>query len=272
MNKKLVAVIAAVVVASGMLFYACEKEGKEKETNKSSKLQTLQNPYDYFGELHNLAMEQLFELYQKENQVDIPSFAKKFMINEMDKINTDLSSSQWAERFDKDIAYLNDYIQSICLSPNPIDFSDSYFASLTNFQKETLQKLFDGIESCADVETLPDFITAIEQDVLGREDMLMKEKEIVLGTVSIAKYSYQFFVSYFPEDKYDTKGLSSWGEKCMKVLKADAVGFAAGVVGGVIQGQVAVGMVFGPGGAVATLAADGTIGAVVGSGSAILRK
>lgn len=259
----LVAVIVGTIAIIGGIS-SCKKE----ESDKSRQIVTLQNPYDYFGKLHNAAMEELFELYQKRNQVDIPLFAKNFMVNEMGKIKTDLSSSQWNKRFDEDIAYLNKYIQSICLSPNPIDFSNSYFAVLTKFQKETLQKLFDGIEKCTDIDALPDFIAAIEQDVLNRKDVQMNEKEIVLGTISIAKYSYAFFISHFPKYETDAKK-PSWSDRCLGVLKADAAGFGAGVVGGLLQGHAAVGMVFGPGGAVATLAADGTIGAMVGSGMSI---
>ena len=273
MKDKILMTINTVFVffVFSTIFLSCNKESyTDGVTNdiQSLNAKEMQNPYDFFGSLHNQAMTEIYNQYKSGNQIDIYDFSQRFMVKEMGKINTDLTQAQWEERFQQDINFFKDKIEPLCLSSNPIDFSDTIFESLnlTVFQRTTLQELFDGFENCTNIDEIPEFISSLEQKVLIQSEISMKEKELVLGTLSIAKYSYQFFVSHFPETE---KGLS-WRQRCLKVLKADAAGFVGGVVSSVVSGHAAVGMVFGPEGAVVTVAAEGTVGAIVGSGGSIV--
>ena len=184
---------AFVFLIFSTMFLSCNKESyTDSITNdlKSSEVKGTQNPYDFFGELHNKAMEEIYIQYQSGNQIDIYNFSQKFMVNEMGVIQTDLTQAQWGKRFEEDINIFKDKIESICFSSKPIDFSDTIFEplKLTDFQRTTLQNLFDGFENCTNIDEIPDIISSVEQKVLIQSGISMQEKEIVLGTLSIAKY------------------------------------------------------------------------------------
>jgi hypothetical protein len=121
-----------------------------------------------------------------------------------------------------------------------------------------------------------------ESDIL-KAPQDMDEKAFVLGLISIAKYSHDFWTNHeeliYEESIAKNVGVGdtakkSYSEVALHCLKEDASGFLQGVTAFVLfaPASATTGLVFGPGGIVAVGAAAGAGGAIVGSGYAVAEE
>ena len=146
--------------------------------------------------------------------------------------------------------------------------SQMIFLSLLLFIRGILDRIFNCMESANSKYEYYDSLQTIEMIVLANSAVPEWEKGVVLGTISIAKHSFDFVVKHFPEGK-----APRWFEKVKKVAKADALGFVSGAIGSVISGHAAAAtMTFGPHGTVAVIAGDATVGAITSSGVAVVEQ
>lgn len=147
-----------------------------------------------------------------------------------------------------------------------IDFSNPFYNSLTDYQRKYLDKVFKRIESANNEQEYYNSLQLIEKEVLKNKGIPEWEAGLILGTISIAKYSFEFAIQHFPNKK-----APRWLERVKNVAKADAVGFVAGAVGSVINGHAAAAtMTFGPQGTVVVVAGEATVGAITSSGVAVI--
>ena len=258
--------IAVMVATSVTIFYACTKEKGTTDNIVENFVNVTENPYDFFGKLHNEAMEEIV-LSLKNPTFDLNSLAFERVQNAMLSMKTDFSKKEWEKMLRETLIEYKKIAENDFLKKS-INMQDEYFAclELTEFQTENIQKIFDIVENSDNLNSIQDELTAIETKILQAPNG-MDEKAIVLGFLSVAKHSNDFWGNH-PE-LFASKGFLQAVKNC---VKADAGGFVAGVVGGVVAGHAAAGLVFGPGGVVCTLAADGTIGAIVSSGGAAIAQ
>ena len=265
--KLFTAILAVALVAGASIFYACEKENNS----------VANNPYDYLGNLHNEAMEKIIVL-QDNPEFDLHSFSIEFMMDAMKEAKTDYSSEQWELLFDETLIEYEKFAKD---SKSSISMQDGSYdvLELTNFQEKHAQKVFDIIQNSNDFESVKSKLIKVESDIL-KAPQDMDEKAFVLGLISIAKYSHDFWDNHeeliYEESIVKNFGVEdtakkSYSQIALNCLEADAYGFLGGVVGSVISGHAAAAtLVFGPAGTVSTVAAAGTISAIVSSGGAAI--
>ena len=248
-----------------LIFYSCEK-GTTHDVVPNPKTE-LRNPYDFFGQHHNAAMQIMYDSISQGRRIDMTQFAQNYCANEFSLIDDVHDFQFWMARFDT----IGEYIQAILTymleTNNTPDFSVDIFYPLTLYQKGQLSDLFELIDLAESVEALDSLILEVETEVLETEVIESWEKGVVLGTISIAKFSLQFYETHFTQDR------GPFLERVKKVVKADAAGFVGGAVGSFIAGHPqSATLVFGPQGAVVTVAADATVGAITGSGAEIVHQ
>jgi hypothetical protein len=267
--KFLAIIITVALIAGVSIFFACEKE--EKSTNSEKNLQTEAefviekiNPYDFLGEFHNEAMEIVLGTTINQQQLDLNDFTLLFLEEKFEDLQA-IPSQNWNQRVSDVLSFLIENENYLF----PIDFENPVFQSLqlSNDQIILLYYLLDKIETSESLKNLHSAILDVEDEIL-HSSMSSDEQWLLLGTISIAKYSAIFCDKHEKELTSDNKGpLQNFLNAAKRVVKADAIGFVAGVAGGIVQ---EVGMVFGPEGAVVALASDGAAGAIVGSGSQVI--
>lgn len=246
--------VAVMAIIAGVTFIGCEIDDKQTESN----------PYDIFGQYHNEAMQIIYDSAIEGKTVDLSDFACDFMANKMTKYSS-YDYRFWMNRFDSCMNIINDEILPYLKNQPDIDFSNKMFSSLTDYQRTCLTMIFDSIKYANSASEYYRSLQSIEKEVLSKKKIQEWEKGIVLGTVSIAKYSFDFITKHFPEKK-----APKWLERIKNVVKADAVGFVSGAVGSVISGHAAAATIFGPEGTVVMVATDATVGAISSSGVAVV--
>lgn len=260
--------IVAVIVA----LISCNKETVVKENVQNieqivSNSKQFENPYDIYGQIHNEAMEIILKKTESGIAFDLSKFSCEYIAEKLSKM-TNYEYSFWFQNFTQAMPLFESTYLPNCLSEEPINFSNSIYSALTFNQRKYLQKLFDDIEIAQSRDELLKNILVTEKEALKNASFTDEDKLVVLGTIAIAKYSYQFYIKNFHcLDK------GKFLDKVKKVAKADAGGFVTGAVGSVVSGHAqAATLVFGPQGTVAVIAGEATIGAVVGSGLAVAHE
>ena len=264
-NKFKSAIIIAILFAFGLNFVGCEKE-KDISGNTLSK-SIVQNPYDFVGTYHNLLMNIVCDKFLNESAVSMDELSN-YIIAESSTYICNLiplySYSEWSDRFYKELPILINIVDSSAHSHFLYNLKDPIYASLnlSNFQIQTIQELLDFIEDTDNLNDIPIYINHIERKII-QSSIPMEESWILLGVLSVAKHSFNFGINYF----YVKKGISVSGlKKILKnIVRDDALGFVAGLIGSVISGHASVALVFGPEGAVCVMMGDAIIGAVSGS-------
>ncbi len=257
--------LSSFVLSISVFFAGCEKDNSAD----SLKLDIPRaNPYELIGVIHNDAMEIIYNETQKGNVMNIYGFATDYIgerIPELDPIFNEMEINQYLAVTDR--LFVQKY-ENYCLSNPVVNFEDDIFEplQLTEMQKSTLQDLFNAIEYATRSEEIEKSILEKETLVLNNIDISEYDKVILLGTISVLKYSYMFTTNKL----LSTKDTPSWLQQVKKVLKADGVGFIFGCVASFFNGSVAAGMIFGPHGVVMSVAASGAKYAVVTSGGAVV--
>lgn len=258
--------MALVALFAGMMM-GCEKEGTENKTDKSAMFNDGVNPYDVFGQYHNEAMQIVYDSAIVGKIVEVSPFACEFTANKF-SLNSQYDYDFWIERFALCASYISDQFIPFYNENLNLDLSDNVFKPLTDYQRTYLNRIFSCIDSLCDDDEYFCTLRSIEKDVMSNEVIQDWEKGLVLGTISIAKYSYDFMIKHFSESK-----APRWLERVKTVVKADAVGFVGGAIGSVVDGHAAAAtMTFGPQGTVAVVAGEATVGAIVTSGTEIIHQ
>ena len=262
MKKDLLFVMVVFIVVT---FSSCGKE--MDSTNNVIPKNVLQNPYEIFGQYHNEAMQIIYDSAVAGKPMDLPIFVCNFTAKKM-SIYSHYDYEYWMKRFVPCMNFINNQFFPFYNNLTDIDFSNDFFKSLTIYQRNYLDRIFNCMESAHSKYEYYDSLQTIEMTVLTNNIVPEWEKGVVLGTISIAKYSFDFVVKHFPEEK-----APRWFEKVKKVAKADALGFVSGAIGSVISGHAAAAtMTFGPHGTVAVIAGDATVGAITSSGVAVVEQ
>jgi hypothetical protein len=252
-----------VVLFTAIFLVMCDN----KSDLQSEKVSEQTNPYNYYGDLHNQAMKDgLKEFYNSTikqgidpKSVDLSKFSNDFTISFMEKeivkrvevsdVNALKISLQTS--LDHSSRKTNTLLRSAEDNIN----SEIANSSMSDFQKEKIIAMMNIVELFG--ENIAEDLQKLEEEVLQAK-VLEKEKCPVLAVLAITKSSL----------KYWTEHVISIPTNDKAALKADALGALGGFggfVGGLLSGHAAVGLMFGPGGVVLTLAADVVIGAISSS-------
>lgn len=254
---KKIFVIALIAVFTGTILSGCEKEKIPSEKKVC-------NPYDFLGELHNKAMDKVYASALNDENIDIYNFSMDYVLNQIQIENPNSSMSELQKLLQEITPEL---IAHNNISNNPIDFSTSFYVnSFTTQQISMLQEFYDELDKIKDANEIPIIISKYE-NLVFEKNISNEEKMPLLGTLAISKYSYQFFINNFSDTK---QARPKWSEICLRVVKADGLGFLSGVAWSSLKHIFIAGMTFGPEGAVAAIAAAGLDGAIVGSGTEII--
>ena len=257
--------LSLFVLSSSAFFAGCEKDN----STDSLKLDIPSaNPYELIGVIHNDAMEIIYNETLKGNLMQLYDFAADYVgdrIPELDPIFNEMGTSQLLAISDE--LFIQNY-ENYCLSNTVVNFEEDIFESLqlTVMQKSTLQDLFDAIEHATRSEEIEMSILEKEALILSNNDISEYDKVLLLGTISVLKYSYMFTTNKL----LSSKDTPSWLQQVRRVLRADGFGFLLGCAASLLNGSAAAGMTFGPHGVVMAVAANGAKYAVVTSGNTVV--
>lgn len=255
--------LIVTILIVGFSFVGCEKDPTLTENLPQKKI--VNNPYDIFGQYHNEAMQIIYDSAKTGKPINISVFACDFTAHKM-SINTHYDYKFWFDRFLPCMDLFNNQFLPFYKDFSDLDFSSNFFNSLTDYQRKYLCLIFRTMDTTNSESEFFKSLKLIEQIVLTDVTAPEWEKGVVLGTISIAKYSFAFVITHFPKDR-----APRWLEKVKNVAKADAVGFVGGAIASVLDGHAAAAtMTFGPQGTVAVVAGEATMGAIINSGTVIV--
>ncbi|MDR2824310.1 MAG: hypothetical protein LBB41_03815 [Prevotellaceae bacterium] len=305
MNKKIIFSIFVTVMAMVFAGCDKNNNNNFSGANENStgifKLPTdgnSQNPYAFLGEMHNKGLaEGLREFYHSDlNKADvtekeIANFASQFTVKfvEGEIVKMENVSDVEALRANLQTSIEKSNFQWFATAKLENVSAEVAKSGLTKFQKEKLIALFNVISINDDA--LVGKLQAFEVEIL-QSNVSDSEKAPLLAAIAISRSSLDFWTKHIISDNANSSMLKSSssnpsivmveekGDIFIKInegegfrirqhildaFKADALGAVGGVIGGVIGGHAGVGLVFGPGGVVCTLAADAVIGAISSS-------
>ena len=271
--KKIIYILLMAVVAT-CFFISCNKENNLdiSKKNESHAKCAISNPYDIYGELHNLAMEEARKKDFFEDMSEIVDFSVCFTASHIEKIHPFYTVEEWISTFRDCANFFSQEDFLFIMSEQEINFHQEVFRplELTSFQETQLQRLFNHIQYEEDAESLLSFISGFEYEILNDKNIGDDEKRIVLLTTSIAKHSCVFSISLFSGEQKP-----GWYQRIgKKVVKADAIGAVCGIADAVLTGKVAAGAAAGGvagaiGVVLGTATVDGIIASVAGAAEAV---
>jgi hypothetical protein len=259
--------ITSILIISAAIFYSCEKE--KAENNNFIAKSTIENPYDVFGQLHNKAMEEILPHILKGEFINLDVFSINFVEDNFTIFPTEVPYPDFiAQVREINNKMLWNEILSIDLEEM---YNLSYFNCLSFYQQQKLQQLFNTIEE-SDSSNLQLNITTFENYILNDNTVVDTDKEIVLFTISIAKYSYLFFIEHQDVLLSGTKAPSF--QDCLRYAKelvlSDAAGASLAFIWGIAKGLFSGALVFGPQGIIAVATGAALAGAIQGSAAYVI--
>lgn len=248
--KRNFVVMAFTALILGLCCMSCEKENNiEVDEIK------ITNPYDFLGNIHNDALEFIYEQSIQNNPIDIAEYAKDITASRFSELFAQFSKDDIITYLDKTDNQSAEISLNSPLFNSRIDFNNEFFApiQLTTYQRITLQELFDKIEYATSTKDIWNYLILKESEILANKSIKEDEKAIVLETFAITKYSYIFHTTHYSESKQKPSF-----QQIKKALKADGIGFLAGCVASFFNGAAEASLVLGPEGVVVAVVANGT--------------
>jgi len=204
-NKIIISSIAIVGIVAGSIFYACKKDNNELLTNdtkaKVAKTGSLENPYDFVGQLHNKALDYIAETCDLNTLrgIDVNNAVNDFMQNHFadyestpydefvqhlertDELTAALYTGEmrmgdfWAESGAADAGNVLDRLTSLFKNMNATNhlmYPDEFASQVAIFENEVL---------CWNKHNNPD------------ETPILNAYSMALATMAVAKYSYEYW-------------------------------------------------------------------------------
>ncbi|MDR1346070.1 MAG: hypothetical protein LBK03_05150 [Bacteroidales bacterium] len=198
-TKIITVAIIGMVIASGIIFYACEKstnkinpigEDFEKVLNKNYALADAaisvsfaDNPYDYQGEKHNQLLQKFFdEIYQK---IDSAQYARAYVEMASLPISDPDAAAERILGLKDDIISKEGYNSKFINSLSGISETEKQIVNLYFKQMQKLPDLNSRIALSKEAESF----------ILQEKGLSPEEKEEILSAFAIYRYSTWFWDS-----------------------------------------------------------------------------
>lgn len=260
---------------------------KLEESSSESEMTLFNNPYDYIGQIHNMAMDSI--ILNRVPQSSVKEFLYVLMDRHKDMLfqNDEFWGREYflclAEQIDQS-GYNHSSGELTRGQINTQIDSLSLFFPISN--RVYLHRLVNLVDSHFNDTTIVNlYFSQFDFDVYYSTNMSRTEKELLLSISSIAKVSYKYNLEDYcdkiirlgieagieeasdwdlePED-IDYFSINRWD-----ILEADVSGAIGGGIEFVLSGGLGASTVFGPGGVVIGAATSVAGGAFIGSGMAI---
>ncbi len=211
--KKIMTAIAATIIASTCIFFACSKEENEtvkNERNEKCMVQNEANPYDFVGKLHNEGLDYIFskhgniDLSDEQIHSSLVDFSNERFVN-FEMISPDDFFEEISDN--KSLAFkglTTDYNSSL--------FDDELLNSIINEYYQTLRKILNQEEAISP-ESFSKMIIDLENKILetdkytipasqeDEDEYETNDYDAVLVSLAIARYSFSYWYEIaFNED------------------------------------------------------------------------
>lgn len=211
------------------------------------------NPYDFIGELHNIAMDSIRKNNLLEEEV------KDFTLDYVRKHFEEEPSTRSIENSDE--AMENIIRTSLAYkyrTRNFISIEDSIISSAPKEIQGYIKIMYDILsEVHSDSISLNKEFNKLDLLIINDSSLSEEDRAAALSVSTIGKHSYL----------YNFKTIKTRGITSTSVAKADLSGAVSGIISWKCWGKAAAtGLMFGPGGIVLTVAREAILGGVLGSG------
>lgn len=252
MKKGLFLFAGIVCMVAYLITLSCSNNGDELRAQGDSREATFVNPYDYVGVLHNAAMDSV--IHQQVNFNELETFTNEYIENNFKGITT-FENNDIPNQMMKEIKRTSLMYKYQTRSISEID--DSIMKILPEECKTYICRMYELIdENLSDTIVINKEFNKLDCSVNNDTMLTDEEKNCLLAVSAIAKYSYN----------YNLDAASMSAVSVNSTVKADLGGAIGGIFCWATFGKAAFnGLVFGPGGAVATIAKEAARGAIVGS-------
>lgn len=218
-------------VCFGLIILSCYKEkSQSSSTNKTKKQSTVQlksisqaeNPYEFVGEIHNIALGEVWYHPNRKNLIleERINIIQQVVYSEL--VSRGIQPSQ--ENFDFSETTINEITES---GDGPKDFmrifndmkpSERQF--ILNFRNE-LQVYENHKNSGLTIAN----IKRIENQVNAHQQMDSEQKELILSMLSIGRHSFTFWKE---DNEIDPQPAASWLGRVWADIKGFFVGWREG--------------------------------------------
>lgn len=217
--------------------FSCNQDDSYVDSNQVSSKTAVasragtSNPFDYLGELHNNFMTNMHKL--KPAKEEIPDLALEFV----KKNGYDTS------KFDSNtVSGIMDESMTTEFTTEKVDEWGKRFRYSDEYKRE-LYKLADffNADSYENTDDIVNQLKEIETSYLQAK-VSEEEKEQLLATIAIARYSTDYWISFYPKDANGHNNKIRWWARIFGAIVSDVSGAIFGAVGGpagVLIGAVA---------------------------------
>jgi hypothetical protein len=266
-----------IILGIAIIVPSCKEE--DNTSSIMSKTELSKNPYDFIGEIHNKGMNEFknqLQIAKKDNQkVDVGSLVSKFMFDEINNSNLISAKESLLSNMNLSIAKVREQFNQnrFLKAAQSSNFSAIDTSILTSFQKTYIKSI---LTITSESDNIKEGVLKIESEVL-KANVSDEEKAAVLCVIAITKYSYDFWTENI-DLLQSQSNLASHSEEHLKsannieeitvggAVTADACGAVEGAISSIVSGAaLKSGLVFGPEGAVLTIAGASVLDGLVGS-------
>lgn len=250
------------IIALIAIFCSCSKEKTEKEVN-------FFNPYNFIGEFHNLGLSSI------KNDFVINDKYKNLNEENINKEVIRLSDASYRKILSLQVDFKNTLLtqnESFKIAQTCIDLLGNNQLKSGEFEDVKLNlyvsrlKLIISDNCLADSTTLFGKVHDIEAEVYNNESLSDIEKEQLLITFAVGKFSWLFWKKEF-ESLLLLKSTNTYQASMLNVVNSDIEGGIAGAITGAYIGATG-GTIVGPAGTLCAGVSGCVSGAAVGALSA----
>lgn len=275
---------ALAFIAVTFLALSCSQE---EVLNTAPDEQEFVNPYESMAKWHSIGLDNLRErLSRTRTAENLTTVQQKRMVKEscistidsqvqftqgrpitMTEINTVETAINRVEQYEA-------YIENLQFAKIDTLYGEAnlneYYGKLGVSQaaRVMINKVLVAVES-PDPVYVNNYISYWERYFAKLKFLPAGEREYILAVLSVSKDSYNYWYEINLVPPVQTRGFKHY---LHSIVKSDIGGAIAGLVGGIVSGSSATGLIFGPGGLVLTIAGSAVTGGLYSSGLTAVTK